>query len=461
MQTTANPTGGLGQARRPPSYAGRVEMAAGAPRRSRLAVGTGTAAALAAIAVITVVVGLIVESVSGTLGAPLAPFFAHLDAHLDAAAILALPFLAICLAAAVRLLRRAGGPVPFLLGATAIGLAARLALAAARDGIDGWYSVFGADPEAANEYLPALPSLHSLGLHAFLDRFAEISRTLPIHPSAHPPGTLVLFDAVGVSGAKGAAALVIGLGALVIPLTYVLARRLDLDEGRSRAAALLVAFSPGAMLYGVVSTDAMFATLGLAAACLLLASGFAARACGALVLAIASFFSWALLAVGAFVTLVAWRRDGPRSAVEVALVAAVGVGGFYALLYAATGFDPIGAIRAAGEAYDLGISNARPYSYWLFGSPVAFAVSLGLPTAWYAARAIGAREAAALALAAVIVVSVVVGLTKAETERIWLFMVPLAAVAAASLVPLRRMPVVLVLLLAQAVAASLLLETIW
>jgi hypothetical protein len=40
-------------------------------------------------------------------------------------------------------------------------------------------------------------------------------------------------------------------------------------------------------------------------------------------------------------------------------------------------------------------------------------------------------------------------------------MVPLAAVAAASLVPLRRMPVVLVLLLAQAVAASLLLETIW
>ena len=47
--------------------------------------------------------------------------------------------------------------------------------------------------------------------------------------------------------------------------------------------------------------------------------------------------------------------------------------------YAATGFDPIGAIRAAGEAYDLGISNARPYAFWLFGSPVAFAVALGLP----------------------------------------------------------------------------------
>jgi hypothetical protein len=92
---------------------------------------------------------------------------------------------------------------------------------------------------------------------------------------------------------------------------------------------------------------------------------------------------------------------------------------------------------------------------------VAFAAGVGVPTAWYAARALGAREATALALAAVILVSVAIGLTKAETERIWLFLVPLAALAAASLVPVRRMPAILALLLAQAVAASLLLETIW
>ncbi len=133
----------------------------------------------------------------------------------------------------------------------------------------------------------------------------------------------------------------------------------------------------------------------------------------------------------------------------------------YAALYAATGFDPVGAIRAAGEAYDLGISNARPYLYWLFGSPVAFAVALGLPTAWYAARALGTANAAAVGLAAIIIVSVLVGLTKAETERIWLFMGPPAAVAAASMVPLRRMPLILGLLAAQALACSLLLFTIW
>ncbi len=67
----------------------------------------------------------------------------------------------------------------------------------------------------------------------------------------------------------------------------------------------------------------------------------------------------------------------------------------------------------------------------------------------------------AIGLAAIIVVSVVIGLTKAETERIWLFMGPLAAVAAATIVPVRRMPAIVVALLAQALATQILLDTIW
>ena len=439
-----------------------MQRAAGPPSRSwREADGVRTGVVLTAIAIATITVGLIVEKANRSLGAPLAPFFATGDFGIDATALLAVPVLAICLAASVPLVRGAGGPVAFLLGALAIGLAARLALAAARDGTGGFYDVFGVAPEGANEYLPALPALDSLGLHDFLDRFAELSPTLPIHPSAHPPGTLLLFDALGISGPRAAAALVVGVGALIVPLTYALARRLGLDEIRCRAAALLVAFSPSATLYGVVSTDAMFASFGLAAACLLLAPTVISRVAGAVALAVASFFSWALLAIGAFAALVVWRRDGFAAAVRLGLFAGIVLAGFYGALYAAFGFDPVGAVRAAGEAYDLGISNARPYLYWLFGSPVAFAIALGLPTAWYAARALGTGNDAALALAAVIAVAVLIGLTKAETERIWLFMVPLAAVAAAALVPVKRMPLVLSLLLAQALAASLLLETIW
>jgi len=438
-----------------------VQASAGPPSRSwRALPGTRTALALSALALVTVAVGLILESSSG-LGAPLAPFFATGDVRVDPAVLVALPVLALCLAATVPLARGAGGPAAFLAGSLAIALAARLAVAAARDGVDGWFAVFGVDPEGANEYLPALPALDSLGVGAFLDRFAELSPTLPIHPSAHPPGTLLLFDALGVSGPRVAAALVIGLGVLVVPLTYALGRRVGLDELRCRAATLLVAFSPAALLYGVVSADAMFATLGLAAACLLLGSRWAGRVAGAVVLALASFFSWALLAIGAFSAVVTWRRDGLAAALRLSVVAGAGVIAFYGVLHALTGFDPIGAVEAAGEAYDLGISNARPYLFWLFGSPVAFAVALGLPTAWFAARALGTGNDAAVALALIVAVSVLIGVTKAENERIWLFMVPLAAVAAAAVVPVRHMPAILAALCAQAVAASLLLETIW
>lgn len=442
--------------------ADRVEAYAVAPSRSRRALpGTGTALALTAVGLLTVAYGLVAKAAGVDLGVPLPPFFVHWMPAVDPAALVAIPLFAGAVAGAIALARADVGAGAFLAGVLAVTLLARLALAAARDGGDGLYAVFGADPEAANEYLPALPALDSLGAGAFLDRFAELSPTLPIHPSAHPPGTLLLLDALGIRSAGGMAALVIGIGALAAPLTHTLGRALGLEPARARAAALLLALSPSALLYGVASTDVMFATFGTAAACLLLGAGPARRALGAVALAAASFFSWALLALGAFAAVVIAIREGLRSALAVGLLIAVVLLVAYAALYAATGFDPVGAVRAAGEAYDLGISNARPYLYWLLGSPVAFAVALGLPTAWFAARALGTGDAAAVGLAAIVAVAVVIGLTKAETERIWLFMGPPAAVAAASLVPLRRMPLLLVLLAAQALASSLLLFTIW
>jgi len=416
---------------------------------------------LSAVGIATVVIGLVVHEASGELGTPLPPFFAFWDPAVDPAALLWIPVLGLSLAGAIALLGARVGLGTFLLGTLVLALLARLAVAAAREGVDGWYAVFGIDPEAGNEYLPALPALESLGVRDFLDRFAELSPTLPIHPSAHPPGTLLLIDALGLDDARELAAVLIAAGTVAVPLTYALGRRVGLGEDAARAATMLLAFSPAAMLYGVVSTDAMYATLGLLAVFLLLGSGWGSRILGTAALAVASLFHWALLALGAFAALVTLLRAGLREAVAVSVLAGVVVLGFHGALHAATGFDPIGAIRAAGDAYDLGISNARPYLFWLFGSPVAFAVALGLPTAWYAARSLGAGNEAALALAAIIAVSVLIGLTKAETERIWLFMGPLAAVAAAALVPARRMPPVLALLAIQALATSLLLETIW
>ncbi len=246
------------------------------------------------------------------------------------------------------LLRGRGNTAGFVVGVFAIALAARLGLSLIRDGADGWYAVFGTDPEAGNEYLPALPSLHSLGLHAFLDRFAELSPTLPIHPSAHPPGMLVLLDLTGIDSARSFAALVILAGAAAAPLTYALARRVDLGETRARAAAILIAFSPAALLYGVLSTDALFATLGLIAACLLVGAGFGSWLLGAAALVVASFFSWALLAIGAFAAVFQLLRRGLGTAIGMSLVVGVVLIAAYAALYAATGFDP--SVRSARRA---------------------------------------------------------------------------------------------------------------
>lgn len=423
--------------------------------------GARTAIALTAAGLLTVAGGLVAVAAGGHLGTELPPFFAVWDPHVDGDALVGLPLLLISLAAAAPLLRGAGGTMTFLAGGFAAALVARLGLSLLRDGADGWYAIFGSDPEAANEYLPALPALHALGLRDFLDRFAELSPTLPIHPSAHPPGLLVLLDWVGIDSARALATLVILAGTATVPLTYALARRLALPADRSRVAAMLIAFSPAALLYGVSSADALFAALGLAAACMLVGSGVASWLGGALALAFASFFSWALLAVGAFAAIVQVLTRGPRRALTMVAIAAGVIAGAYLALYAATGFDPLGSIRAAGDAYGLGIANARPYLFWLLGSPVAFAVALGLPTAWYAARSLGSGNAAAVALAVIVVIAVAVGVTKAETERIWLFMGPLAAVPAASIVPLRRALAICALLAAQALATQILLDTIW
>ncbi|MEO7198092.1 MAG: hypothetical protein ABIZ50_06425 [Solirubrobacterales bacterium] len=423
--------------------------------------GTPTALALTALAVLTVAVGLTVHAAGGGLGTALPPFFATWAPHLDPRALIALPLFAMALLGAVLLARDGIGVLTFLAGALAVTLLVRLGIAAARDGIDAFYDVYGGRPEAGNEYLPALPALDSLGTHEFLDRFAELSPTLPIHPSAHPPGMLLLLSALGIDRAWAMATLTISVGTLTVPLTYALARSLNMGEARCRAAALLLALSPSALLYGVTSTDALFGTLAAAAACLLVGTGLLRRVAGALALALASAFSWALLAIGAFATIVVGLRRGARDAVRLALLIALALVAFYGALYATTGFDPLGSVRAANDAYDLGIANARPYAFWLFGSPVAFAVALGLPTAWYAARALGTGNATAIGLAAIILAAVVVGVTKAETERIWLFMGPLGAVAAAAVLPLQRMPLILAALAAQALASGLLLDTIW
>ncbi|MBA2505390.1 MAG: hypothetical protein H0V29_05525, partial [Thermoleophilaceae bacterium] len=343
---------------------------------------------------------------------------------------------------------------------TVLALALRLALGVARAGPDGLHQVFGDSWEAGNEYLPSLPAVEVGGLGWFLDRFAELVPVLPVHSAGHPPGIFVVLHTLGISSSEGMAALVIAASALTAPLTFALART-QLEERPARVAAVLFAFAPVAVLYGAASADALFAAVSTAAAALLLAKPLLARAAGTVALAVASFFNWALLGIGAWVVFVAWAREGLRRALLLGAACGVVLVAFYAGLYAVSGFDPLGTVNATGEVYRVSLARIRPYEFWLFGSPTAFLVALGLPITWYAARAASERQATALALAALLIISAVLGFTKAETERIYLFMVPLACVAAAAVIPRERLEPVLWLLAAQALGAELLFATVW
>jgi methylthioxylose transferase len=338
-----------------------------------------------------------------------------------------------------------------------VGVGLRLGLGVARDGLAGLYDVFQlGQPEAASEYLPALPAF-DFGTRFFLDTFAEVGASLPVNGVGHPPGLLVALHLAGITSAEAMAALVIGTGALSIPLAYLVARRL-LDERQARTAALLYVFAPSAVLLGATSADALYATLGLLAALALLARR---AVLGPAAFAMAAFFSYANLAVGAWATLVAWQREGPRRAVLVAGACGLALVGWLLALHLATGYDPVGALRSAESVYREGLAGSRPYAFWLFGSPAAFLVALGPVTAWYALRAVPAGNAPAIALVAVLLVAALLGFTKGESERIYLFLVPLACIAAAATLPERMLPTAVWTLAVQAIAVELLVDTVW
>jgi methylthioxylose transferase len=421
------------------------------PARLPALVGAGVAA--------TILAGALARSLGNRLGTGLAPFMARIDSRATLLAVPAVGLFALAAFAAPRLLARRVAPGAFAAASLALSLALRLALAAARGGSGQWDAVYGASSEAAHEYLPALPALR-VGVHAFLERFPAIAPTLATHPSGHPPGMLVTLHLLGITTPAGMAALTIGAGALGVPLTYALGRSL-LDEPTARIATLLAGFSPAVLIIGVSSADSLYATLALGAACAMLAARPAVRALGPPLVALASFFSPALLAIGLWAVVVRALRREWVAAVRLAAGCAVAVATFYVGLRLISGFDPIAAIRAIDGDYRRGVASARPYWFWVFGSPAAFLVALGLPVAWLAVRALGRRDPSARGLAVVVVISSVLGYTKAETERIWLFLVPLACLAAAAELPPRRLRIVLVALGLQALLAELLLDTVW
>jgi hypothetical protein len=411
----------------------------------------------------TVVAGLVITSRRPfALGTPLPPFLMSWSPLLRWPVVIAVAVSVGCAALAPRLIAAVRSPALFAAVVYGQALALGLSVGAARRGVAGWSHVFDLSGhgsfEASREYLPALKFVDD-GVRAYVHRYPQLLGYLPTHAKGNPPGPVLAMHVLGITTAGRLAAVCVGAGALTAPLAYALGRSLGAEQ-RGRVAALLTAFSPALVLFGVTSVDYVFAALGTAAAWLLVSRRPWARAAGCGLAAIGSFSSWLLLAIPVWTVLLVLQRDGRRAAAILAAGAAAAVLVLNLALVVGLGYDPIAILRALGRIYGQGAAAHRPYAFWVFGSPTAWLLMLGLPIAWIAMRGLARADPAAVALAVVILVSSLAGFTKAETERIWLPFVPLACVAAAA-VPVHRLRPLLLALALQAVAVEVLFGTVW
>ncbi|MBJ7472514.1 MAG: hypothetical protein JHD16_14505 [Solirubrobacteraceae bacterium] len=440
-------------------------MTAVPAERSHERVSRIVIAVVGAVAVAVILLGLVWRLRDRSFGTATSPFVSGWLPQVDpVGAAFAVAAGVVLVLTGPRLAAVRWSPPAIALALYVLALGTGLAMNVAREGITGWTHIFDLEggtsqSHAINEYLPGLPTLEN-GIANYLDRFAEVVPSQSVNVAGHPPGPLILATWLGATTAGSLAALVILIGTLCAPLTYRLAWTLSGDETIGRVAGLLCAASPLTLLVGVTSFDYAYAAFGALAACGLVARSWRWRTFGLAAFAVASMMTWALLGVGAWAALVVWQRDGWRKAAVIAALSGASVALLQGALAARYGYDPIGTLRATEQVYRDSLAQVRPYWFWLLGSPVAWGVMLGPVIVAAVLRGVVARRDAAVAVAAVVAIAAIGGFTKAETERIWLFLVPLACAAAA---PYLRRPLrpVLAFLVAQALVVQLLMNTVW
>lgn len=300
--------------------------------------------------------------------------------------------------------------------------------------IDGWQRGFAGRLTDPHEYLYEVGGVTDTPamLRGFSGRILDFQPdSWTTHVSGHPPGALlffVLLDRIGLGGGAwaGVACLLIGCSAVV---AVAVALRALGAEQRARAALPFLVLAP-AMLWIAVSADAMFAGVTAWAVALL---AVAARPGGNRVAGVGAgilfgfgiYLSYGLIlmAIPAVAVLISARGERSlRPALLGALLGALAVVAAFTL----AGFWWLDGYHLVVERYYQGIAAERPYAYWWWGNLAATVCAVGLATAAALPGALArlrALEPAALLVAAglaAILVADLSGLSKAETERIWL-----------------------------------------
>ncbi|MET9390546.1 hypothetical protein ABZY20_09070 [Streptomyces sp. NPDC006624] len=459
----------------PPTASARTSRG---PRRDLYAAGTAVLLVGAAVAV-----GRHLQGTRRTLFVDWPPLLASWGPHAGpgtpAALLVAIATVAYGPPLAARLPWRALPPVVW---GTATAWILSLAL------VDGWQHGVARRLTTRHEYLQVVERFHDVpaALRGFTGHILlDSPDNWPAHVAGHPPAatlTFVLLDRVGLRGGGWAGLWCVTVGATACVAVLVTVRALAGEERARRAAPFLVA-APAAVWMGT-SADAYFAAVAAwAVACLALAlttrSPVWAGASG-LLFGLTCYLSYGLtlvaLIAGAVLVL---GRDGVRQrpALLVPLTAGLAV---VPVAFTFAGFDWWEAYRLLVTRYHQGAGGVRPYGYWVWANLACAALITGPATAAGLRRAgavlVRARTGArtgprtgppgasrgalrlaclvAAALAALLVADLS-GMSKAETERIWL---PFALwlLPACALLPRRR-----AWLAAQAALALTLNHLLW
>ncbi|MCC9710901.1 hypothetical protein E4N62_40130 [Streptomyces sp. MNU76] len=342
--------------------------------------------------------------------------------------------------------------------------------------IDGWHRGIARRLTTRYEYLQVI------------DRFNDIPATLrdftnhillhspdhwPPHIAGHPPAatlTFVYLDRIGLGGGAWAGVWVITVGATTAVAVLVTARALA-DEALARQAAPFLVLAPAAVWMGT-SADGYFAAVAAWFVALVALAGTArtkrrswtAAFSAGLLFGLVCYLSYGLTlfaVIGAGVLVLGRRR---LRALPILFAGTAVV----PLAFTFVGFDWWEAYHLLVERYYQGAGGFRPYGYWVWANLACTVLVVG-PATVAGLRRIAAvlvrererlrpirararslpvhntpRHTPELRLALLVLLALVAllvadlsGMSKAETERIWL---PFAVwlLAAGALLPRPR-----------------------
>jgi hypothetical protein len=354
--------------------------------------------------------------------------------------------------------------------------------------VDGWRDGVAEQLTQTNEYArpETVARFADLGhaVRTFTEHILkEAPDNWPAHIAGHPPGAVLTFvglDRAGLGGGAWAAVFCLTVGGSAAVAALVALRALGGEEWARRAAPYLV-LGPWAVWAGV-SADGYFAAVAawglalLALAATRTARRPAVAAAGAgLLLGWAVYLSYGLTLLVLPTAAVLWcAARGGRGGAVLRTVPWVVLGALpVAVAFTAAGFWWWEGYELLHERYYQGFGGERPYGYWVWANLAVAALSAGpaavagtrraLRTAWPRRhRAPSAYAVAAMAVAglACLVAADLSGLSKAETERIWLPFT-LWLLPAAALLPARDHRAWLTAQAAVALAVNHLLLTSW